>query len=142
MSYIAANLRTEVITRAYQSCEYCLIHADYGTFVHEIDHVIAQKHGGATTLDNLAYACAQCNRNKGSDIASVDPETGAPEFIFNPRIQVWQEHFLLEGPLIMPRTACARATARLLQLNQIDRILLRKELLATRRYPYQSGSTA
>ncbi|MCB9158028.1 MAG: HNH endonuclease [Caldilineaceae bacterium] len=139
MSYISANLRAEVVARARNSCEYCLIHADYVTFVHEVDHVIAQKHGGATTINNLAYACAQCNRNKGSDIASVDPDTHEPVFLYNPRTQIWTNHFRFDGPLIAPLTSIGRATARLLQLNQIDRLLLRKELLSTGRYPYQFG---
>jgi hypothetical protein len=48
-----------------------LVHADYAVFVHEIDHVIATKHGGTTDTENLVYACAQCNRLKGSDIATL-----------------------------------------------------------------------
>lgn len=139
MSYIPELLRTQVIERALHSCEYCLIHVDYTTLIHEVDHVIATKHGGASTLDNLAYACAQCNRNKGSDIASVDPDTGEPQFLYNPRVQDWQGHFQLDGPLIVPLTAIGRASVRLLQVNQIDRLLLRKELLALGRYPYQYG---
>ena len=119
MSYISVTLRTQVVERAFHSCEYCLIHVEYTTLVHEIDHVIAEKHGGATTLDNLAYACAQCNRNKGSDIASVDPESNEPQFIYNPRQQLWTDHFQLDGPQIVPYTAVGRASVRLLQLNQV-----------------------
>lgn len=63
MTYVPAELRTLVIFRAQESCEYCLVHADYAVLVHEIDHVIAEKHGGATEADNLAYACAQCNQH-------------------------------------------------------------------------------
>lgn len=37
MSYIPVALRTQVIERAFYSCEYCLIHVDYTTLVHEID---------------------------------------------------------------------------------------------------------
>lgn len=128
-----------MIERAFHSCEYCLIHVNYTTLVHEIDHIIAEKHGGATTLGNLAYACAQCNRNKGSDIASVDPETNQPQFIYNPREQIWEEHFQLDGPLIIALTSVGRASLRLLQLNQVDRLLLRKELISIGRYPYRRG---
>ena len=85
MSYISQTLRAQVINRAFHSCEYCLIHVDYTTLIHEVDHIIAQKHGGETNFDNLTYACAQCNRYKGSDIASVDPETNQREFIYHPR---------------------------------------------------------
>ena len=54
MSYIPLRLRVLVIARASESCEYCRVHAEYTAFIHEIDHVIAQKHGGATASDNLA----------------------------------------------------------------------------------------
>lgn len=139
MSYVSSRLRALVIARARESCEYCRVHADYAAFVHEIDHVIAQQHGGATTSDNLAYACAQCNRFKGSNVAAIDPQTGDIVPLYNPRSQHWHDHFQLDGPVITPLTAVGRATEKLLQLNQIDRILLRKELLAVGRYPHHFG---
>jgi len=139
MTYIPTDLRALVLARARESCEYCLVHADYAVLVHEIDHVIAAKHGGLTEAENLAYACAQCNRFKGSDIATLDQHTGKVALLFNPRQQHWQEHFRLDGPVIVPLTPTGRATERLLQLNQIDRILLRRELLSAHRYPYQYG---
>jgi hypothetical protein len=37
MTYVSAELRTLVIARAQESCEYCLVHADYAVLVHEID---------------------------------------------------------------------------------------------------------
>lgn len=45
----------------YDGCVYC----DAGKFEH-IDHVIPLSRGGSHTLDNLAPACARCNRAKGS----------------------------------------------------------------------------
>jgi hypothetical protein len=108
-------------------------------FAHEVDHVIARQHGGATTADNLAYACAQCNRFKGSNVAAPDPQSGEIVPLFNPRRQDWRDHFRLDGPVIVPLSATGRATERLLGLNQIDRVLLRKALIAVRRYPFQFG---
>lgn len=137
MTYVPTELRTLVISRAQESCEYCLVHADYAVLVHEIDHVIAEKHGGATEADNLAYACAQCNRFKGSDIATFDPQTGQIVPLFNPRTQSWQDHFRHDGAVIMTLSPQGRATERLLQLNQIDRVLLRRELISAGRYPYR-----
>ena len=139
MTYISPRLRALVIARARESCEYCRVHVEYTAFIHEIDHVIAQKHGGATAPDNLAYACAQCNRFKCSNVAAIDPQTSAIVPLFNPRTQHWYDHFQLDGPVITPLTAIGRATEKLLQLNQIDRLLLRKELLAAGRYPYRLG---
>jgi hypothetical protein len=137
MTYVPAELRTLVIFRAQESCEYCLVHADYAVLVHEIDHAIAEKHGGATEADNLAYACAQCNRFKGSDIATFDPQTGQIVPLFNPRTQSWQDHFRHDGAVIIALSPQGRATERLLQLNQIDRVLLRRELISAGRYPYR-----
>lgn len=60
--------------------------------------------------------------------------------LFNPRKQPWHEHFRLDGPVIVPISASGRATERLLELNQIDRVLLRQELIAAGRYPFRLGA--
>jgi len=70
--HIPNTLRQEVIERAKGRCEYCLIHEDDRPERHQVDHVIALKHGGLTTIENLALACAVCNNNKGSDLATID----------------------------------------------------------------------
>ena len=70
---VPERVRRQVQERAQGRCEYCLIHEADMYYPHEADHVIAEKHGGPTSLDNLAWACFYCNRFKGSDLASVDP---------------------------------------------------------------------
>jgi len=81
---IPAALREAVRSRAGDCCEYCGV-PDLGTFLgHEPDHIIATQHGGKTTLNNLALACLQCNRCKGPNIASVDPETQTNRAPFQP----------------------------------------------------------
>ena len=74
---LPAAMRRQVVERAGNQCEYCLLHQDLAASLHQIDHVLAEKHGGQTTLDNVALSCTVCNRRKGSDLSSVDPETGA-----------------------------------------------------------------
>src|SRR5687767_14594636 len=71
-------------------------------FPHEPDHIVAFKHGGETVPENLALACFDCNRFKGSDIASVDPLSGDVTSLFNPRTQQWSEHFRLLDGRILP----------------------------------------
>lgn len=88
-TYIPAALRRLVYERAGGRCEYCLIHEDDVFAVHEIDHIIAEKHGGPTEADNLALSCALCNKYKGSDIASVDPDTGEIVPLYHPRRARW-----------------------------------------------------
>jgi hypothetical protein len=72
---VPTTLRRQVIERAGNRCEYCLLRAEVIFFPHEVDHVIAEKHSGATDIENLAFACWRCNRHKGSDLTSSDPQT-------------------------------------------------------------------
>jgi len=72
MPDISAALRGEVRLRAGNRCEYCLTPEIVSLMGHEIDHIIAVKHGGQTGLTNLALCCAVCNKHKGTDIASID----------------------------------------------------------------------
>ncbi|MBI1924157.1 HNH endonuclease [Candidatus Poribacteria bacterium] len=129
------SLRRLVRKRASRCCEYCLIHEDDALLPHEPDHIISEKHGGQTTPENLALACFYCNRYKGSDIASIDPVTGALTLLFNPRTQVWDEHFRLEGGRIIPLTAEGRVTERILQLNHPNRLFERQILRDAGIYP-------
>ena len=85
----SAGLRREVVERAENRCEYCLIHQDDAIASHQIDHVIAEKHGGATEAENRALSCMLCKMRKGSDLSSVDPMSGDVVPLFNPRTQIW-----------------------------------------------------
>src|SRR3990167_3075969 len=134
-SYIPEELRHLVAARAEYLCEYCLVHEDDTFFGCEVDHIISVKHGGFAEAENLAYACAFCNRQKGSDIGSILWRTG--EFIrfFNPRIDRWADHFQLAGVVIEPFTGIGEVTARILGFNDSDRILERQALIAVLKYP-------
>ncbi|WP_414530194.1 HNH endonuclease [Nodularia chucula] len=128
-TYIGAALRQQVYARAEGCCEYCLI-PNIATFsVHEIDHIITEKHGGLTEAENLALACTLCNKHKGSDLASIDPETGDISTLYHPRQDLWHEHFQIKDAEFIPLTAKGRVTIRLLQLNHRDRIEERQLLL-------------
>jgi HNH endonuclease len=96
MSYIRDSIRKEVFTRAKNRCEYCLIQERFSYVSFHIEHIISIKHGGKTDLANLALACSICNLNKGTDIATVIPESTGPIRFFNPRIDKWDDHFTLE----------------------------------------------
>jgi 5-methylcytosine-specific restriction endonuclease McrA len=86
---IPAALWYLVFERARQRCAYCLIHQDASIYSHEVDHIIALKHGGQTQADNLAVACLPCNRSKGSDLTTFDPLSNALVPLFNPRQHIW-----------------------------------------------------
>lgn len=82
-TYVPALLRRRVQQRAAGNCEYCLLSEDDAYFSHEPDHIIAEKHGGETSYENVTWACFDCNRFKGSDIASRDPLSGDLVSLFN-----------------------------------------------------------
>lgn len=135
---VPATLRRLVQQRAGERCEYCLLAEDDALLPHEPDHIIACKHRGPTDERNLAWACFVCNNHKGSDIASIDIETGQVVRLFNPRIDAWSAHFRLDGARLTPLTPVGRVTEYLLQFNQPDYIELRLLLIRAGRYPPSS----
>jgi len=110
MPDIGAALRTEVRLRAQLRCEYCLSLESLTLAGHEVDHIIAVKHGGDTVAENLALCCTLCNKHKGTDLASIDRETGEMQRLFHPRRDQWREHFELRGGEIVARTAIGRVS--------------------------------
>ena len=122
-TYIPTELRRLAIERAEKRCEYCQQPASLSFLLpHELDHVVAEKHGGQSVAENLAYTCWRCNRHKGTDLGSFDPLTGSFSFLFNPRTQPWSHHFAFEADSITRLTAEGRTTVKLLQLNSSDRV--------------------
>jgi hypothetical protein len=103
-SYIAADLRRLVQSRAGGICEYCLIQQADTYLGCQVDHIISEKHGGTSDESNLALACTFCNRAKGSDIGSLSQATGLFVAFFNPRKDKWFEHFRIIGTSIDPLT--------------------------------------
>ncbi len=134
-SYVSQELRQSVNSRANSVCEYCLIHESDTFLGCQVDHIIAEKHGGATLLDNLAYACTFCNRSKGTDIGSIASSTGEFTRFFNPRADRWSDHFLLEGATILSRTPIGEATVQILGFNEPSRLDERGALQEIGRYP-------
>ena len=121
--YISSSLADQVTERAQGRCEYCRISIADTYFGSEIDHIQSLKHGGETNLDNLAIACQVCNRRKGTDLGSVLP--GATEIVrfFNPRIDIWSEHFIASSDgEIEPLTHLGRVTSLIFGFNDQERI--------------------
>ncbi|HEX4948877.1 MAG TPA: HNH endonuclease signature motif containing protein [Blastocatellia bacterium] len=128
-SDISNRLRQRVALRAAQRCEYCRVPQHFVQHKHEPDHIRPRQHGGVTIFENLALSCFRCNRRKGPNVASFDPLTGQLILLFNPRTQLWHEHFAWEGAVIQPLTAEGRVTVNLLRLNDEDRLAERQTLL-------------
>lgn len=102
---------------AKSRCEYCQLPAAVYPAPFQIDHIIAQQHGGTTEEQNLALACIRCNRFKGPNIAGVDLEKGEIVRLFNPRRDSWGEHFQWQGPKLEALTQVGQVTIALLMIN-------------------------
>lgn len=92
-----------------------------------VDHVIPRAQGGAETFENLALACFHCNRRKADRQTSVDPASGETVLLFNPRHDVWGEHFIWSADKlsIIGTTPVGRATVAALVLNRARVINIR-----------------
>ena len=91
----------------------------------QLDHVIAQKHGGPLKEENLAWACFRCNSHKGPNLAGWD-EKGGMVRLFNPRSDHWGEHFRWSGARLMGKTSVGRATVKVLCMNRPEVVELRE----------------
>jgi HNH endonuclease len=128
-------LRLKIAKRAENRCEYCRIHEDDMFIGFEIDHIIANKHGGGNEIENLAYACPHCNQHKGSDLVTFIDSYDDIVMLYNPRKQKWEEHFETNLGEIIAKTKIGKATIKLLKMNDIDLIILRNMLSEIGRYP-------
>jgi 5-methylcytosine-specific restriction endonuclease McrA len=123
------RIREQVQQRANGRCEYCHLPEEFGFYGHQVDHIITVKHRGNSLLSNLAWACFDCNNAKGSDIASYDENTAELTPLFNPRTQVWNDHFQLNGAEIAGKTSIGRVTVFLFQMNRDEQIETRRDLI-------------
>jgi hypothetical protein len=129
-------LAQTVRVRADHICEYCRMPQSlYPTVTFPIDHIIAQQHGGATVLANLALSCLHCNSHKGPNIAGRDPLTNKLTPLFHPRRHAWHRHFRWSGPLLVGRTPIGRVTVIVLAMNARDLVEVRAELMGEDLFP-------
>src|SRR4029077_21030735 len=115
--------------------EYCQLPQVLSSTRFQIDHIIAEQHGGGANAWNLALACLADNNHKGPNLAGIDPKTGKRMWLFNPRRQKWSLHFRWQGPVIIGRTPVGRATIAVLSINLPYRVAQRAALIAEGAFP-------
>lgn len=125
---VAPATRRLVLTRAEGRCEYCLIDGWPLT----VDHIVPPIAWAAGELarlslphnpdapQNLAAACAPCNRAKWNAITGSDELTSSNQPLFNPRQHQWREHFAWTDTYqeVVGLTPTGRATVATLRLNR------------------------
>jgi len=125
---VDSKLRDAVRERANGRCEYCRLPEVATELAFQVDHIIAEKHRGPTVLENLALACAYCNRFKGTNLSGVDPDTGSMTRLYRPRDDRWNDHFAWAGPEVLGLTAIGRTTIEVLRINHPEAVELRSIL--------------
>lgn len=91
-----------------------------------VEHVIPRVRGGSSELDNLALACPSCNLHKADRVSSaLDPDS-TPIALFDPRTDVWSEHFVWDDYQLIGKTDVGQLAIRLLELNHERRIKIRQ----------------
>ena len=135
MSYISKKVRSLVISRAGNRCEYCRVLDYLVGFDYHIEHIIGVQHGGTDELSNLAYACSYCNWKKGPNLSTILYVGGELIPLYNPRSQNWFDHFEVKRGEIIALSTIAEGTIKLLELNQSSRVEARFEMLLAGCYP-------
>lgn len=129
MSRISDDLRAQVRDRAGGRCEYCFKPEIVSAYGFHADHIIPPQHGGADELDNLAWACFECNVSKGRDVSSYDFVTRQLTPLYHPRRQRWLDHFEFRQAVIVGLTDVGRVTVRILDLNHPSQLETRQSLM-------------
>ena len=116
---IPAMIERAVRDAARHRCGYCLSPQHLVMARHEVEHIILLAKGGVNAESNLWLACPLCNRAKGEKTHATDPDTGLTVPLFNPRTQIWHDHFRWteDGLLMIGLTAIGRATVIALHLS-------------------------
>lgn len=117
---ISAAKRKEVEKRAKNLCEYCLCPQDHSPQPFSIEHILPKAKKGSDDLGNLALACQACNNAKYIKIEALDPLSREIVPLYNPRKDVWSQHFAWNTDFseIIGISPTGRATVKTLKVNR------------------------
>jgi len=134
---VSESIRRIVAARSRGYCEYCRCSEKFATESFTVEHIKPRKAGGETVLENLAWSCFGCNGHKHTKTEGIDPETGEKIALYNPRQQVWSEHFDWSDDFtqVIGKTPCGRVTVEALRLNRYGVVNLRRLLFAANLHP-------
>ncbi len=102
-----------------------------------VEHVKPRQLGGASTEQNLALSCQECNNHKFTKIDVPDPLTGILVPLYHPRQQRWPDHFPWsdDSIRIIGISPTGRATIEALHLNRSSLVNPRHVLHSVGRHP-------
>lgn len=125
---ISRSLRANILQQAEHRCGYCQTQERVSGIPLTVEHILPRALGGTDAIENLWCSCRLCNEAKGVLAEALDPETDALVALFNPRTQVWDEHFVwtANGEEMVGLTPVGRATIAALSLNSDFRVRTRR----------------
>jgi hypothetical protein len=125
-----------VAQRAAHYCEYCGAPEAVFNFPFELEHVHPRARGGSDEHENLALACRSCNLHKADAVDGRDPVETKTAPLFNPRRNIWGEHFSVQADgIILGKTAVGRATIERLRMNSSVQVEARQQWLKLKLFP-------
>jgi len=121
---IPREQRRRIAEEAQYRCGYCQTQEVVSGIPLTIEHITPKAKGGSDDNENVWLSCRLCNEKKGILLEALDPNTGETVPLFNPRTQMWSDHFAWseDGSRILPKTAIGRATVDVLSLNDELRV--------------------
>ncbi|MDP9171314.1 MAG: HNH endonuclease [Acidobacteriota bacterium] len=126
MADIESALRQFVRTRADGFCEYCRIPEQF---------MLAERSKArwSDSCRESRFVLRTLQPVKGSDIASIDAETGQLTPLSHPPRDRWEDHYLFSAGEILALSATGRVTIRLLRMNRPARIKERQLVISASR---------
>lgn len=137
MAKFSKKQKSEIKQRAAGRCEYCQTPANYSPSPFPSEHIQPSSKGGIDDLTNVAFACNGCNWYKGNKTGATIQKTATFALLFNPRQQIWSNHFKWSDDLlkIVGLTPTGTITIEILKLNTEGLVNLRFALLAIGIHP-------
>jgi 5-methylcytosine-specific restriction endonuclease McrA len=134
---VSEQLRTTIAERADGKCEYCRSPERYAITKFSVEHVQPKSKCGSDGIGNLAFSCQQCNNHKYTAIEHVDPVSTRVFPLFNPRVDLWNDHFAWDFSCtkIVGMSGIGRATIDRLNLNREGLMNLRRLLFDKNLHP-------
>jgi hypothetical protein len=132
-----------VAARAGNRCEYCLAPEVMFNNPFEVEHIQPRHTGGADDESNLALSCRSCNASKHTATFGSDPVSGHTVRLFSPRMDSWDEHFLIDeqSAEIIGFTEIGRATVTRLRMNGAQQRQARRLWIYLFRFPADPSTT-
>lgn len=90
---ISVQRKQRLLKLANYRCGYCLTSQHVIGPLLEVEHIVPASQGGSDEDENLWIACPSCNNYKADKTSAPDALSGKQVRLFNPRQDVWREHF-------------------------------------------------